>query len=112
MQLVHGLTSRALNTHDVAAAMSPHSQEVTCYIDYNVTMPAQNLWRVHLLNKDATDGFWHAVESHVRLDHVNSSCALRFSGRQLPDWGFRQHEGVADKHLDHEDTIWNVEEHR
>lgn len=29
IQLVHGLTSRALNAHDVAAAMSPHNQEVT-----------------------------------------------------------------------------------
>lgn len=28
IQLVHGLTSRALNAHDVAAAMSPHNQEV------------------------------------------------------------------------------------
>lgn len=28
IQLVHGLSSRALNSHDVAAAMSPHNQEV------------------------------------------------------------------------------------
>lgn len=26
IQLVHGITSRALNTHDVAAPMSPHNQ--------------------------------------------------------------------------------------
>lgn len=26
IQLVHGMTSRALNTHDVAAPMSPHNQ--------------------------------------------------------------------------------------
>lgn len=32
--------------HDVAAPLSPHSQEVSCYIDYNISMPAQNLWRV------------------------------------------------------------------
>ena len=28
VQLVHGLTSRALNSHDVAAPVSPHNQEV------------------------------------------------------------------------------------
>lgn len=28
IQLVHGMTSRALNAHDVAAPMSPHNQEV------------------------------------------------------------------------------------
>lgn len=26
IQLVHGITSRALNTHDVAAPISPHNQ--------------------------------------------------------------------------------------
>ncbi|MCL4122913.1 UNVERIFIED_CONTAM: hypothetical protein GTU68_050730, partial [Idotea baltica] len=112
IQLVHGLTSRALNTHDVASAMSPHSQEVSCYIDYNVSMPAQNLFRVDIINKDDTNGDWHAVESQIRLIHVNTSSALKFSGRQLPDWGFRQHEVVADKQLDQEDAVWNVEEHR
>lgn len=48
----------------------------------------------------------------VRLVHVNTSQALKFSGRQLPDWGFHQHEVVTDKHIIQEDTIWNVEEHR
>ena len=28
IQLVHGITSRALNTHDVAAPMSPHNQVI------------------------------------------------------------------------------------
>lgn len=112
IQIVHGLTSRSLNSHDVAAAMSPHNQEVACYVDYNVSMPAQNLWHVEILNPELTDGMWHAVESHVRLVHVNGTQALKFSGRQLPDWGFRQHEVVTDKVIDQEDTVWNVEEHR
>lgn len=30
IQLVHGITSRALNSHDVAAAMSPHNQVSIC----------------------------------------------------------------------------------
>lgn len=33
-------------SHDVAAPVTPQNQEVSCYIDYNVSMPAQNLWRV------------------------------------------------------------------
>ena len=44
--------------------------------------------------------------------HVNSKYALKFSGRQLPDWGFNQHEVVADRLVDQSDSIWNVEEHR
>jgi len=35
-----------LFSHDVAAPMSPQYQEVSCYVDYNISFPAQNLWRV------------------------------------------------------------------
>lgn len=75
-------------------------------------MPAQNLWRVDIVNRDNEDATWDSIRSLVRLIHVDSGSALRFSGRQLPSWGFHQHEVVADKILTHQDTIWNVEEHR
>ncbi|XP_075212728.1 protein O-mannosyltransferase rt isoform X2 [Lycorma delicatula] len=112
IQLIHGITIRALNSHDVAAPMSPQNQEVSCYIDYNVSMPAQNLWRVDIVNKDEVGEEWHAIESQVRLIHVSSNQALKYSGRQLPDWGFNQHEVVTDKIINQADTVWNVEEHR
>ncbi|GAB6024710.1 hypothetical protein CHUAL_009843 [Chamberlinius hualienensis] len=112
IQVVHGMSSRALNSHDVAAPMTPQNQEVSCYIDYNVSMPAQNLWRVEIVNKDIAGDVWHTIQSQVRLIHVNSSQALKFTGRQLPDWGFHQHEVVTDRIINQEDTIWNVEEHR
>lgn len=112
IQLVHGLSGRALNSHDIAAPMSPHNQEVSCYIDYNISMVAQNLWQLKLLNPDDTNGYWHAINSRAQLVHVNSSQALKLSGLQLPNWGFHQHEVVTDKQLNHQNTIWNVEEHR
>lgn len=112
IQLVHGITSRALNSHDVAAAMTPQSQEVSCYIDYNVSMPAQILWRVDIINRDQEGHTWHTIKSQVRLIHATTGAALRFTGRQLPDWGYNQHEVVADRNIDQLDTIWNVEEHR
>lgn len=112
IQLVHGLTSRALNSHDVAAPMSPQSQEVSCYIDYNISMPGQLLWRVEILNKEEEGNVWNAIRSQVRLVHVTTSTALRFTGRQLPQWGYNQHEVAADKNLNHPDSVWNVEEHR
>lgn len=112
IQLIHGITSRALNSHDVASAMTPQSQEVSCYIDYNISMPAQNLWRVDILNTANDGNIWQTIKSHVRLIHVSTGAALRFSGRQLPDWGFNQHEVVADRNTDHMDSVWNVEEHR
>lgn len=112
IQIVHGMTSRALNSHDVAAPMTPQNQEVSCYIDYNVSMPAQNLWKVHIINRENEGDVWHTIQSRVRLIHVNSTQALKFSGRQLPDWGFHQHEVVTDRVINQDDTVWNVEEHR
>nr|XP_027197396.1 protein O-mannosyltransferase 1-like [Dermatophagoides pteronyssinus] len=112
IQIVHGLTGRTLNSHDIASPMSPYNQEVSCYIDYNISMPAQNLWRVKLLNSDDTGDYWHAIKSRVQLIHINSSQALKLSGLQLPAWGHHQHEIVTDKQVNHPNAIWNVEEHR
>ncbi|KAK2145245.1 hypothetical protein LSH36_693g02094 [Paralvinella palmiformis] len=99
------------NSHDVAAPMSPQYQEVSCYVDYNISFPAQNLWRVELDNPDS-DEIWRTIKSHVRLIHLNTSTALKMSGRQLPDWGFHQLEVVADKNKEQTSAVWNVEEHR
>lgn len=92
--------------------MSPQNQEVSCYIDYNVSMPAQNLWKVEIVNKDHYGDKWHTIQSLVHLIHIDTHQALKYSGRQLPDWGFHQHEVVADRVLNQDDTVWNVEEHR
>ena len=27
-------------------------QEVSCYIDYNISMAAENLWRVDIINRE------------------------------------------------------------
>lgn len=40
-------------------------QEVSCYIDYNVSMPAQNLWRIDIINRDQVGDIWHTIESLV-----------------------------------------------
>ena len=37
---------------------------------------------------------------------------FQISGRQLPEWGFNQHEVATDRILQQEAAIWNVEEHR
>lgn len=75
-------------------------------------MPAQLLWKVHILNRKQEGDTWHAIKSQVRLIHVGTDQVLRFTGRQLPDWGFNQHEVVCDKIHDQQDAVWNVEEHR
>ncbi|XP_069333080.1 protein O-mannosyl-transferase 1 isoform X5 [Eulemur rufifrons] len=78
VQLVHGMTTRFLNTHDVAAPLTPHSQEVSCYIDYNISMPAQNLWRVEIVNRESDTDVWKTILSEVRFVHVNTSAVLKW----------------------------------
>ncbi|KAM5331671.1 protein O-mannosyl-transferase 1 isoform 1-T5 [Glossophaga mutica] len=114
VQLVHGMTARLLNTHDVAAPRSPHAQEVSCYVDYNISMPAQSLWRLDVVNRDSDADTWKTILSEVRFVHVNTSAILKLSGAHLPDWGFRQLEVVGEKLSRgfHESTVWTVEEHR
>ncbi|XP_036185198.1 protein O-mannosyl-transferase 1 isoform X5 [Myotis myotis] len=114
VQLVHGMTSRLLNTHDVAAPLNPHAQEVSCYIDYNISMPAQSLWRLDIANRESDAEIWKTILSEVRLVHLNTSAILKLSGAHLPDWGFRQLEVVGEKLSRgyHESAVWTVEEHR
>ncbi|KAM4616140.1 protein O-mannosyl-transferase 1 isoform 2-T2 [Polymixia lowei] len=114
VQLLHGMTSRFLNSHDVAAPMSPHAQEVSGYIDFNVSMPTQNLWRVDISNRKAESEVWKTILSEVRLVHVNTSAVLKLSGVSLPDWGFGQLEVVSDRlNTAHQSRlVWTVEEHR
>lgn len=40
-------------------------QEISCYIDHNVSMPAQDIWRVEIVNRDEVGDVWHALESMV-----------------------------------------------
>ncbi|EDO30753.1 predicted protein [Nematostella vectensis] len=111
IQLIHGISGRALNSHDVAAPLSPTNQEVSCYIDYNISMHAQNLWRLEIVNPDGS-GIWKTIQSQVRLVHLNTSQAVKITGLQLPDWGFHQFEVATDRVINQQDTVWNVEEHQ
>ncbi|XP_073496794.1 protein O-mannosyl-transferase 1 isoform X3 [Phyllobates terribilis] len=114
VQLLHGMTARFLNTHDVAAPFSPYAQEISGYIDYNISMPAQTLWKLEIQNRKSDGDTWKTIVSEVKLVHVNTSAVLKLSGSTLPDWGFRQLEVVGDKMAkgSHQSLVWNVEEHR
>ena len=56
--------------------------------------------------------FRQSIGSQIKLIHVNTGQALKFSGKVYPEWGFYQNEIVCDKQHNQLDTIWNVEEHR
>lgn len=96
IQLVHGLSGRLLNSHDVAAPLTPDCQEVSCYIDYNISMEAEPNWIVRLYNvEESSDSVWHPVVQQFQLIHQTSGQALVVTGKQLPEWAFSQWEIAA-----------------
>lgn len=48
----------------------------------------------------------------MRFVHINTSVALAFTGRMLPDWGHNQLEIAGDSMITQQNTVFNVEEHR
>ena len=49
-------------------------QEITCYIDYNISMSAENLWRVDIVNPASDEtgdngkqAIWHSINSQVSI---------------------------------------------
>ena len=100
-------------SHDVAAPATPECQEVSAYINHNISMPAQDLWQVKILGQEADDPVWHAIQSQVHLIHVGTKAALSLTGVQLPDWAFNQWEMVTcEAHEQYTQSLWTVEEHR
>jgi dolichyl-phosphate-mannose-protein mannosyltransferase len=106
------MTHRALYSNDVAAPSSTQHQEVSCHIDYNISMASENLWEVDILTKDTAGEVWHTINSQLRLFHMGTNQALKYLGEKYPDWGFNQAEVVTDRNISQVDTVWNVEEPR
>jgi dolichyl-phosphate-mannose-protein mannosyltransferase len=61
------LTSEILCSHCLSF------QEVSCYVDHNVSMPAQDVWRVEITNREEIGDVWHALESMVEYIIVFNS---------------------------------------
>ena len=36
---------------------------MSCYIDYNISMAAENLWRVDIINRETAGEVWHTVNT-------------------------------------------------
>ena len=78
----------------------------------NITIITNITLHQHDNQADHQAQVWHTINSQVRLVHVNTSAALRFTGKNYPEWGFMQLEVASDRNIQQADTVWNVEEHR
>jgi len=83
-----------LNTHTVAAPFSKNSQEVSGYVNYNIGMEPDVVWRVIL---PPGENFWRVgSETGVRLQHVTTGKLLTVTSHRYPEpWGEGMREVIA-----------------
>lgn len=68
-------------SHKVAAPVQSSKQEVSGYVEYNITdISPQTSWVVEIDSlEDNIAEYWIARKSHIKLIHVNTSAALSVS---------------------------------
>ena len=111
IHLKHIASGRLLTTHDVAAPISKHRQEVCCFVGQHVHFyPVKFEWKVKILN-DINNDFWCNLHSQVLFQHVGTDAYLTVSGISLPSWGKGCDEVVGElpDYADFEPTNWNAE---
>ena len=80
-------------SHKVAAPILSSKQEVSGYVEYNITdISPQTSWVVEIDSlEDNTAEYWIARKSHIKLIHVNTSAALSVSQESLSFYGSNLH---------------------
>eukprot|EP00051_Salpingoeca_urceolata_P019710 m.290773 g.290773 ORF g.290773 m.290773 type:complete len:779 (+) comp19471_c0_seq4:679-3015(+) len=120
IRLVHLVTNKTLNSHDVAAPVTPSQMEVSCYgpSDMRVPpgevghMPLNDKFKIQLVGSPDQDPNVLSLRSQFRLTHVHTQGTLQLTGKRLPDWGFRQYEVSANRQLEGVLGVWQVGNNR
>ncbi|XP_064395458.1 protein O-mannosyl-transferase 1-like isoform X2 [Halichondria panicea] len=111
VEVVHLLSGKLLNSHDVAAPLSPTLQEVAGYINYSAAFVPHVHWKVSVVGlKDGDPVYWEPGRLRLKLHHTFSKQALACTGKRLPEWAFQQYEVVTDKAVEGSQTIWTMED--
>jgi len=115
IRLRHKTTQRRLHSHDNKEFKPPVSQqdfqyEATGYGNPNI-IDTNDHWRIKVIGAKKGDPI-EAINSKVRLIHVNNKCALFSHTVKLPDWGFSQQEVTCAKNGLKKNTIWVIESNK
>ncbi|CAI2031856.1 hypothetical protein SEUBUCD650_0H03490 [Saccharomyces eubayanus] len=113
-RIMHRLTGKNLHTHEIPAPIVKSEWEVSAYGDVDLGDPKDN-WIIEIAeqvgNEDPT--LLHPLSTSFRIKNSILGCYLAQSGKNLPEWGFRQKEVVCLKHTSKSDkrTWWNIDTH-
>jgi len=112
IRLLHKTTNRRLHSHGNEEFKPPVSQqdfqfEATGYGNPN-TIDSNDNWRIDVIGAKKGQPV-EAINSRIRLIHVNNKCSLFSHTVKLPDWGFNQQEVTCGKGALKKNTIWVIE---
>ncbi|KAJ3408619.1 hypothetical protein HDV05_004931 [Chytridiales sp. JEL 0842] len=110
IRLEHIATSKHLHSHDQRAPITDneHHNEASAYGAKGFIGDTNDHWRVDVVNP-GSDKTVKAIQSLVRLIHVNTGCQLFSHSVKLPDWGFGQQEVTCAKNGRRRLTMWRIE---
>lgn len=111
IELVHVASNKLLNSHDVAAPLTPVNQEVAAYINYSAQFVPYLHWRLDVASSWPGDLiFWSPGQPlKLKLIHEQSKQALGSTGKRLPEWGAQQYEVATDRAVEGGHTTWHVD---
>eukprot|EP00731_Ephydatia_muelleri_P024850 Em0016g1121a len=111
IELVHVASNKLLNSHDVAAPLTPVNQEVAAYINYSAQFVPYLHWRLDVPSSGPGDLiFWSPGQPlKLKLIHEQSKQALGSTGKRLPEWGAQQYEVATDRAVEGGHTTWQVD---
>jgi dolichyl-phosphate-mannose-protein mannosyltransferase len=111
VELVHINTSKILNSHDVAAPLTPTHQEVAGYVNYSAQFVPHLEWRLEVTGvPDGSPVFHEKGKLKLKLVHEHSKQALACTGKRLPEWAFQQYEVVTEKDVSSTAAVWLLDD--
>jgi dolichyl-phosphate-mannose--protein O-mannosyl transferase len=111
VEFVHGYSRKLLNSHDVAAPLTPQMQEVAGYINYSAKFVPYLHWKIEVQHNSGNYPiYWLPGKTQITLKHEHSGQLLTTSGKRLPEWGFKQFEAVTSKTADVLSSLWFIED--
>ncbi|KAJ3319746.1 hypothetical protein HDV06_005947 [Boothiomyces sp. JEL0866] len=108
IRLRHIETQRNLHSHNVRPVFNDDKDvnEVSCYGSSEVIGDANDTWEI--ITDDNGEEI-EAMNTKIKLRHVNTGCFLSSRTKKLPEWGFGQQEVTCSSKTIHDLTIWRIE---
>lgn len=110
IRLNHITTNGNLRTQKIKAPITKRDWEVSCTGSETVH-DENDVWIIEFKDKATASKGLQTFFTSFRLKHAVQGCYLRYTAKQLPEWGYKQGEVTCVRESEAgNDCIWNIEE--